>query len=110
MTTHIQDNTAAPVANQVGRLKLEPDDILTIPHHCLQLAKATELLFHDIPDDLLKQCIPKDVKKYTGRGYDTIFFENNLKNHVANISKKTLKKGFVLTKMLVFDTINTAEF
>jgi hypothetical protein len=68
------------------------------------------LLFHDIPDHLLKQCIPKDVKKYTGRGYDTIFFENNLKNHVANISKKTLKKGFVLTKMLVFDTINTAEF
>lgn len=32
MAIHIQDNTAAPVANQVGRLKLEPNDILTIPH------------------------------------------------------------------------------
>jgi hypothetical protein len=65
------------------------------------------LLFHDILDDLLIQCIPKDVKKYAGRGYNTIFFESKLKNHV---SKKTLKKGFVLTKMLVFEKINTAEF
>jgi hypothetical protein len=59
---------------------------------------------------MLKQCILKDVKKYASRGYDTIFFKNNLKNHVANISKKTLKKGFVLTKMFVFEKINTAEF
>ena len=69
MATHIQDNTAAPVANQVGRLKLEPSDILTTPHQCLQLAKATELLFHDIPDDLLKQCIPKEVRWQRLRHY-----------------------------------------
>ena len=58
---------------------------------------------------MLKQCILKDVKKYASRGYDTIFFKNNLKNHVVNISKHTLKKGFVLTKMLVFEKIKHSK-
>ncbi|RFU31081.1 hypothetical protein B7463_g5251, partial [Scytalidium lignicola] len=110
MTMHIENNSAAPASDQLGRLKLEPDDILAIPYECLQLAKATELLFHDIPDDLLEQCIPKDVKKYSVRSYDNIFFENALKNHVANISRKTLHRGLELAKLLVYQHINTANF
>jgi hypothetical protein len=45
------------------------------PHACLQLAKAVEWLYHTEDEEGVMLCIPKDAKKYEGRGYDTKFFE-----------------------------------
>jgi hypothetical protein len=104
------DNSARPVQGQDGRLKLEPNDNLMTPYPCLQLAKAIEWLYHAEDEERVKLCIPKDVKKYEGRGYDTKFFETAIKQHITAMTNDTISKALPLAKMLVLENSNSADF
>jgi hypothetical protein len=63
MQLHIDNNREPPVVGQNGRIKVEPGDIFTLPQNCLQLAKASEFLYHDVLEGQVAQCVPKDTKK-----------------------------------------------
>ena len=77
---------------------------------CLQLAKAIEWLYHAEDEEGVKLCIPKDIKKYEGRGYDTKFFETAIKWHITAITSDTISKALPLAKILVLEKSSSADF
>lgn len=100
----IKDNTALPVDGQDGRFKLEPGDMR------LQLAKATGWLFQGESEERVHTYMPKDVKKYEGRGHDWKYYENSMKQHIANMTSETVFKALPFAKMLVLEKINDTDF
>jgi hypothetical protein len=72
MQIHIDSNHAVPVAavpvagddvtDDDATVTSEPNENLSTPHLSLQLAKASEFLFHHILDEETMVCLPKHVK------------------------------------------------
>jgi hypothetical protein len=109
MMEHGVNNSARPVQGQDGRLKLEPNDNLMTPHACLQLVKAVEWLYHTEDEKGVMLCVPKDVKKYEGRGYDTKFFKAAIKQHITAMTNDVISKALPLAKMLVLENSSSAD-
>ncbi|KFY92712.1 hypothetical protein V498_04791 [Pseudogymnoascus sp. VKM F-4517 (FW-2822)] len=96
MQEYIDSNTPAPAEGQEGRLKISPIDALQTPTVCLRISRAVEWIHHGLPDELVRTCLPAEVKKYSGYGYDVEAHEGSIQTNVRNVSNRTIDRAFVL--------------
>lgn len=113
MSTYIANNSTAPVTGQAARQTEETNGpLFQLPIISLQLAKAAEFFFHNEDCDAkhIQACIPKDINKFEGYGYDTKYFENAISVHFRKLSSDIVAKALPLAKMIVLEGIDTPEF
>lgn len=78
-----------------------------VPALCLKLAKATEFVYHTMPDHEIQDCLPKYAKTW---GYLNRFFSRKIREHVSAVSRATLDRGFQLACTIVADAMKEEGF
>ncbi|OBT88389.1 hypothetical protein VE02_02295 [Pseudogymnoascus sp. 03VT05] len=106
MGIHIDLNQPQPGENpkpQKNGLRASTD----LPASCFKLAKATELIYHTMPDHEIRDCLPKHAKT---SGYLYRLFGKKICDHVSAVSRTTLDRGFQLACTIVAEAMEKEEF
>jgi hypothetical protein len=61
-------------------------------------------------DEHITVIMPKYVKKYPGRGFDTIMYEKNIKANHATTERNTIMRMRIVAFALIMDVIDKQQF
>lgn len=106
----ISSHFADPLELNAIRDKAEPFDSLMAPAVCLQLTRATELWFHEMPKGVIHECMPADVGRLGRKDHVFLYYERIIVDHAKSVSRRTLDRAFQIACTIINENVMSPDF